>query len=274
MDYLQYVDADSLLHRLDPRTKFLFFLVMAILTSVIKSGVALLFLFAFFIAMWCTCRIQKYILVLAGKLKVLLAFIFLLWLILGLFETPAVQGGPIFFETVMPFFNGQGISICFDWYDLYKGAVYALRIFLMISSFYTVLLTTNFSEIILGLQKWKISYALAFGIGLIFQIIPMIITELNAIMEAQSSRGLEIEDCGWATKVKNYVTFSMPLLFRVISKGQAISLAMHYYQLNFSVRRTAYKAIKATAYDAWFVAANAAAIAITIVIRMYFYIPV
>lgn len=48
MDYLQYVDADSLLHRLDPRTKFLFFLVMAVLTSVIKSGVALLFLFAFF----------------------------------------------------------------------------------------------------------------------------------------------------------------------------------------------------------------------------------
>lgn len=153
MDYLQYVDADSLLHRLDPRTKFLFFLVMAVLTSVIKSGVALLFLFAFFIAMWCTCRIQKYILVLAGKLKVLLAFIFLLWLILGLFETPVVQGGPVFFETVMPFFNGQGISICFDWYDLYKGAVYALRIFLMISSFYTVLLTTNFSEIILGASE-------------------------------------------------------------------------------------------------------------------------
>ena len=274
MDYLQYVDADSLLHRLDPRTKFVFFLVMAVLTSVIKSGVALLFLFAFFIAMWCTCRIQKYILVLAGKLKVLLAFIFLLWLILGLFETPAVQGGPIFFETMIPFVNGQSIHFCFDWYDLYKGAVYSLRIFLMISSFYTVLLTTNFSEIILGLQKWKISYALAFGIGLIFQIIPMIITELNAIMEAQSSRGLEIEDCGWVTKVKNYVTFSLPLLFRVISKGQAISLAMHYYQLNFAVRRSTYKGIKATKYDALFVAANAVAIAITIVLRMQFYIPV
>ena len=76
------------------------------------------------------------------------------------------------------------------------------------------------------------------------------------------------------TKVKNYVTFSLPLLFRVISKGQAISLAMHYYQLNFSIRRTAYKGIKATAYDAWFVAANAVAIAITIVLRIKFYIPV
>jgi len=184
-----------------------------------------------------------------------------------------VQGGPVFFETVFSF-AGQNVNFCFDWYDFYKGAVYALRIFLMISSFYTVLITTNFSEIILGLQKWHVSYAIAFGIGLVFQIIPMIITELNAIMEAQSSRGLEIEDCGWATKIKNYVTFSLPLLFRVISKGQAISLAMHYYQLDFSVKRGTYKAIKASRYDALFVLVNAAAIAITVVLRIFFYIPV
>ena len=93
-------------------------------------------------------------------------------------------------------------------------------------------------------------------------------------MDAQSSRGLEIEDCGWATKIKNYVTFSLPLLFRVISKGQAISLAMHYYRLDFSVRRSAYKGIKASRYDAYFVIANAIAIVITVVLRIYFYIPV
>lgn len=273
MDYLQYVDADSLLHRLDPRTKFAFFVVMAIVTSVIKSGVALLFLLTFFVVMWCTCRIQKYMLVLLSKLKVLLIFIFLLWLILGLFERPVVEGGPVFFQTEFSI-GGKAVDFCFDWYDLYKGAVYALRIFLMISSFYTVLLTTNFSEIILGLQKWHIPYSVAFGIGLVFQIIPIIIAELRAIMEAQSSRGLEIEDCGWATKIRNYVTFSLPLLFRVISKGQAISLAMHYYKLDFSMKRSAYKGIKASRQDAYFVIANVMAIAVTVVLRIYFYIPV
>ena len=271
MDYLKYLDGNSLLHKLDPRTKFMFFIVMAVLTSIVKSGVALLFLLVFFVVMWNVCGIQKYIFVLVKKLKVLLLFIFLLWFVLGLFEQPAVEGGPIFFQT---FIGSGGMQICFDWYDFYKGLVYSLRIFLMIASFYTVLLTTNFSEIILGLQKWKISYALAFGIGLVFQIIPMIITELNAIMEAQSSRGLEIEKCSWVTKIKNYVTFSFPLLFRVISKGQAISLAMHYYQLNFSVHRTAYKNIKAGRYDVCFILANVAAIAVTIVLHIFFYIPV
>ena len=63
----------------------------------VGSGAA--FPVCFFIAMWCTCRIQKYILVLAGKLEgAARPLFFLLWLILGLFETPAVQGGPIFLK--------------------------------------------------------------------------------------------------------------------------------------------------------------------------------
>lgn len=274
MDYLKYVDGDSLLHKLDPRTKFVFFIGMAVLTSVVKSGIALLFLFVFFMGMWCVCGIQKYILMLLKKLKILLIFIFLLWFILGLFERPEVGENFIFWEAAIPFLGNHTISMCLDWYDIYKGAVYSLRIFLMISSFYTVLLTTNFSEIILGLQKWKVPYALAFGIGLIFQIIPTIIAELKAIMEAQSSRGLEIEDCGWGTKIKNYVTFSLPLLFRVISKGQSISLAMHYYQLDFSVHRSAYEKIKASKYDVYFILANVAACVITVVLRVYFYVAI
>ena len=269
MDYLQYVDKDSLLHRLDPRTKFCFFLAMAILTSVVKSGAALAFLFLFFLGIWISCGILPEMKKLFGQLKVLLIFIFLLWFVLGLFERPAVEGGPIFFE-------GQvlGLNLCFDWYDFYKGIVYALRIYLMIASFFMVLITTNFSEIILGLCKWRMPYSVSFAVGLVFQIIPIIITELTAIMEAQSSRGLEIEQCSAATKIKNYIIFSIPLLFRVIGKGHAISLAMHFYKLNFGVKRSSYKTIKASKYDAWFLLASAAAIAGTIVLSIFFYIPV
>ena len=149
-----------------------------------------------------------------------------------------------------------------------------MRIYLMIASFFMVLITTNFSEIILGLCKWHMPYSISFAIGLVFQIIPIIITELRAIMEAQSSRGLEIEECGTATKIKNYIIFSIPLLFRVIGKGHAISLAMHFYKLNFGVKRTSYKTIKASKYDAWFLLATAVAIAGTVALRFLFYIPV
>ena len=82
MDYLKYVDSSSFLHKLDPRTKFAFFVAMAVLTSVIKSFVALTFLLLFFIGMWKSCHIGKQILTLLSKLKILLLFIFLLWSIL------------------------------------------------------------------------------------------------------------------------------------------------------------------------------------------------
>ena len=75
----------------------------------------------------------------------------------------------------------------------------------MTAFFFRVLITTNFSEIILGLCKWHMPYGISFAVGLVFQIIPIIITELKAIMEAQSSRGLEIEKCGAATKIKNSI---------------------------------------------------------------------
>ena len=136
MDYLQYVDKDSFLHRLDPRTKFFFFLAMAILTSVIKSGVALVFLLAYFLVVWISCGILPEMGKLFKQLKVLLIFIFLLWFVLGLFEKPPVEGGPIFFEgTVL------NMQICFDWYDFYKGLVYAVRIYLMIASFFMAFTT-------------------------------------------------------------------------------------------------------------------------------------
>lgn len=43
MRYLTYVDKDTFLHKLDPRTKFVFLIVMAVLTSVVKTAWALAF---------------------------------------------------------------------------------------------------------------------------------------------------------------------------------------------------------------------------------------
>lgn len=268
-DFLQYVEMNSLLHRLDPRTKFLFFIIMSVLTSFVKSGVALLFLLVVFTAIWMTSHIGKYIIILLIKVKVLLLFIFLLWLVLGAFK---INGGATIYRSAFSLF-GNSFTFSLEWFDFYKGAVFAMRIFLMISSFYTVILSTNFSQIILGLRSWKVSYALAFGIGLVFQIIPMIIKEFSTIMEAQSSRGLEVDKCGAIAKMKNYVIVSLPLLFRVLGKGHSISLAMHYYKLNFKVKRTSYKVIKASWLDAAFVAGTVISTIFAVVLQFKFYIP-
>lgn len=267
-DFLQYVELDSFLHRLDPRTKFFFFIVISVLTSFVKSGVSLLFLFVVFLVVWLTSHIGKYIAILAAKVKVLLLFIFLLWLVLGAFS---VNAGPVILRRAFSLF-GRNYVFSLEWFDLYKGAVFDMRVFLMISVFYTVILSTNFSQIISGLSAWKVPYSVAFGVGLVFQIIPMIIKEFSTIMEAQSSRGLEVEKCGAFAKMKNYVIVSLPLLFRVLGKGHSISLAMHYYKLDFKVKRSSYKMIQPTWRDTAFIAVTVISTAAAIVLQMMFYI--
>ena len=268
-DFLQYVEIDSYLHRLDPRTKFVFFLVMSVLTSFVKSGVALLFLGLVYLAIWIPGRIVSYMFILLQKVKVLLLFIFLLWLVLGAFR---VNSGPVICQNTFTLLNNP-VTFSLEWFDFYKGAVLAVRVFLMISAFYTVILSTNFSQIILGLRSWRVPYALAFGIGLVFQIIPIIVKEFATIMEAQSSRGLEVEQCSALAKMRNYVIVSLPLMFRVLGKGHSISLAMHYYKLDFKVRRTSYKVIRTTYRDVVFAAVTVIATAATIVLQILFYIP-
>lgn len=268
-DFLQYVEKDSFLHKLDPRTKFLFFIIMSVLTSFVKSGVALLFLLIVFIGIWVPSHIGKYIIVLIKKVKVLLLFIFLLWLVLGMFT---VNDGPVIYRSTFSLFS-ISFNFSLEWFDFYKGAVFATRIFLMISAFYTVILSTNFSQIILGLRSWRMPYAIAFAIGLVFQIIPIIIKEFTTIMEAQSSRGLEVDKCSGLAKMKNYVIVSLPLMFRVLSKGHAISLSMHYYKLDFKKKRTSYKVIQPSFYDTIFIAVTVISAVATSVLQYMFYIP-
>lgn len=241
-EMLQYVNRDTLLHRMNPLTKFIFFLLMAVTTSFMKNGFALLFLFASLTIIWCVSKIQKEMFSIFAKLKWLMVFIVVLWIVMGAFTQDS--------NSMVLFHKG---IISLEMYDFYKGFLYAIRLFMMVATFFTVIVTTNFSEIILGLRRIKIPYAVAFGIGLVFQMIPIVIKEFNAIMEAQSSRGLEVEKCGVKEKVKNYVTISIPLLFRIIGKGQGISLAMYYYKLNFRIKRTSYKTPVTTYKDFLFI---------------------
>ncbi len=247
-NYLSYVQMDTFLHKLDPRSKFIFCMVMAVLSGIISTGPALLFLMAVFVTIWIIGKMSSYFVLLLKSTKNFILMMGIIGLIVSLLqENP---GTPIFRK--MFELGTMKIGISFEFYDIYKFLCFILRTLLMFGSFYIVIVTTNFSDIILALSKWHVPGAVSFGIGLVFQMIPIIINEFNAIMEAQSSRGLEVEKCGKVTMIKNYVSMSFPLLFRILAKGHAISLSMYYYKLNFQKKRTSYKDIKPTKNDIWF----------------------
>ena len=105
-------------------------------------------------------------------------------------------------------------------------------------------MTTNFSEIIAGLHKLMMPYKVAFSVGLVFQAIPIMVSEYETIVDAQRSRGLEIDRGGIIARVKNYAVVLLPLFVRVLNKSQNMTTAMYVYKLDLTGKREPFKQLK------------------------------
>ncbi len=240
MKFSGYVHKPSLLHRVDPRVKMIWFIVMTLMVVFYKNLVVLALFTAGCVMLWVMSGIMREMSGLLRGLLPMLVLAFLTWLIIGSFQN---NGGHVLW--------GIG-NFAIEDKDLLKSVVAADRIFLMVSVFYTLIMTTNFSEIIYGLQKLGLPFKAAFMCGLVFQIIPIMISEFQTIADAQRARGLELDKGGLVARLRSYSAILFPLFIRAIQSGQSISLSMHIYNLNFKQKRSSYRTFRITAKDLQF----------------------
>lgn len=241
MKFTGYVDKNSILHRTEPRVKILWFMTLTLLVVLYRNLHVLCLLLAGCIITWVASKLYKEVLGLLKRLSPLLIMAFLTWVFIGSFESN---------NPTALFSFGDVLAI--EAYDLEKAIVSTIRIFLMVSVFYTLIMTTDFSELITGLRKLGIPYRAAFMVGLVFQIMPIMISEFQTIANAQRSRGLELDKGTIIVRIKNYSTILFPLFIRSIQMGQNISLSMYLYKLDFSKKRSSFKDISLSKLDVQF----------------------
>lgn len=246
MKFNGYVHKSSLLHRMEPRVKIIWFVVMTLMTVYYKNLLVLGLFIAGCGLLWGISRLGREIAGMLKRLAPMLVLAFLTWLLIGSFQH---SGGAALLHYGR-FTMEEG--------DLLTALTASARIFLMVSVFYTLIMTTNFSEIIFGLQKLRLPFKAAFMCGLVFQIIPMMISEFQTIADAQRARGLELDKGGLVKRIKSYSVILFPLFVRAIQSGQSISLSMHIYRLNFKQKRSSFRSFRVTAADIRFMAGFAA----------------
>lgn len=244
MKFTGYVNQNTLLHRLDPRIKILWFLGVTVLTVFTRNLPALIVLLAGALSMWLLSGLLREVGSMVRKFLPLLVMAFVTWIVIGAAND---SGGAVLFSAG---------SIQLEQADLIRALVSTCRIFLMVSSFYTLIMTTNFSEMIYGLQRFGIPFKAAFMCGLVLQIIPMMIAEFQTIADAQRARGLELDKGGIVTRIRKYSTVLFPLFIRTIQAGQSLALAMHLYQLQFTRRRTSHRQFRIARMDWGFLAVH------------------
>lgn len=173
-----FVPVNSPLHGLNPLTKLTFVFAMIIPAFLFLRGLAPILAIPIFIAVFIG-RVQKQYLNLFFKL-ILPAILFMF-----IMQSVFLPGG----ETIL--FKVGRFDVALE--TMQKAFLTVSRIFIMISSFAILLLTTHPSKLMSDLTQRGLPPQFAYVIISTLQILPQMQAKAQTIIAAQRSRGLDTE---------------------------------------------------------------------------------
>lgn len=214
----QYINNNSIVHRLDPRTKILMLVGFLVDVLCVKSFVGMAVMLAFFVVSVCLANIKWRTLL--GCLKAIMV-ILVISTVLNLFMTPGDSVVSFGFVNI----TEQGIRLCLR---------LILRLFLIVAASSVLTFSTTPTELTDGicsllspLAKLGVPvqvFAMITSIALRF--IPTLYEETDRIIKAQKSRGAEFESGNLVSKMKAYVSIIVPLLVSSFMRADELANAM------------------------------------------------
>ena len=256
----QYFPGDTVVHRLDPRTKLILTVVYiaALFTANTPVGYALVFTaLVLFAALG---RIPARALL--KGLKPLI-FIIVFTAILNLFFT---QGDDYIF---------RWHAVKMTWTGLRNAVAMVVRVMLLVSGTFLLTYTTSPLSITDGLEsllsplkKLKVPvYELSLMMSIALRFIPTLIEETDRIMSAQKARGADLETGSLVQRAKALLPLLIPLFVSSFRRADELATAMECRCYNGGEGRTRMKVLKMAPRDAWAFLFGALLMAGVIVLR-------
>ncbi len=224
MNIFLYLDKDTWVHRLDPRTKLI--------------GVLILFLA-------CLCfnhplymaGISFGIFVLAISAKALLnfwrvRFILILLIIFSAVLWPFFVKGPTLLCSLGPFQLSRE--------SLLYGMAMGLRLANFVAIGLILLSTTRNEEMTNGLIQLGFPYPIAFAISTALRLIPTFAGAGVTIIQAQMSRGLDLKSKNILRRVAQFIPQAVPLFIYAIRHTNLLAMALESKGFRPGAQRTFY----------------------------------
>jgi len=233
----RYVPGDSILHRMDPRSKLLLVFFFICIVFLANNVVTYTILGAYTLLLVALSKIQiKFILSGLKPILLLVAFTFLLHI----------------------FFTKEGdIWLDFGWLTIYKGGIeqgifISLRfLFLILIATLLTLSTTPISltdgleELLNPLKRFKLPvHELALMMSISLRFIPTLLEETNKIMKAQTARGVDFSSGPIKDRVSAIVPLLVPLFVSSFKRAEELATAMESRGYRGGEGRTKYRLLK------------------------------
>lgn len=222
MNALDYVDADTVFHRMNPLTK-LFLALMLCIGSIVADTVVSQTLFLIFIML--LAKAGKVLPNAVALFKALLSPCLFIVVLQVLF----VRRGNVLFWII----TDEG---------LISSYIVAMRVMNASISMSMMLTMTKMTDMANALvSKAHVSYRYAFIMTTAFRFIPILTDELHEIMEAQTARGVEFDTKNPIRKVQLVLPICAPLLINAIRRTDSSAIAAEIRGFNLRTRDSGYK---------------------------------
>jgi energy-coupling factor transport system permease protein len=206
---MQYYRADTVMHRIDALSKFLWIILLGVLGFTISDPVMLAVLVAALVFVtFALGRLPPRMVLGMG------VYFFPLSLAAGFFQMLIRSRGSDVLTHLGPLAITAG--------GLQFGEVFGLRILLIAFASLIFVWTTDPRDLIVSIIYLRVPYRIAYAVFVALRFVPLLENEAAVIREAQSVRGVE-QVHGRIESLKRYV---LPLLLSGIRKSENTAVAM------------------------------------------------
>ena len=219
-----YSEKESQVHRIHPVVKIVLLLVYFQMAMTFQHPVYLFSLLIFLLFLAAIGGALKAIWKFRFVLVVLFTLSFLLW---ALFY----RGGEPVPGRSFLHFSRDGLLF---------GAGMGLRLSSMMIAGILFLTTTRVESFSHGLNMMGIPYKVSFALTLAFRLVPLFIESALTIIEAQRSRGLELEGVNIGKKIKGYIPLIIPVFASSLRASDNLALALEARAFGFAEKRTSF----------------------------------
>jgi energy-coupling factor transport system permease protein len=224
-----YEEKDSPVHRLDPRTKILLlaaWFAVTLAPATLSHALAVLGLVAVYVTIarsWsAVARIRAF-------LAIITVFTVLVWGVIP-------RGG----EAIFLFISRESLVF---------GLLTAIKIDSILMAGIVFLSTTRNEEITIGLVKLGVPYVMCFAFSTALRLVPTFAATGATVVEAQRSRGLELDSGSLWARMKAYVPLMAPIFLVSIRNANLMAMALEARGFGAGKDRTFYIQIKMRGID-------------------------
>ena len=208
----KFTKLDSPLHRLDPRSKFMLMIGFFVSALMFTNVYALLVVFIAQIPVVLVARTSKRWLQSMRGMMIYGGFIFIMNLIFG---TALVQ-----------------------------AIAYSIRFLGVVSAFSLFFMTTSADDLGLALEKIHAPYSIAFTFTTAVRLVPTMAVDAQTVVDAQRSRGLELDKGNFMKRIRNYVPILIPLIISAIRRSVELAEALESRGFGATEKRTSIVTLK------------------------------